>query len=60
MDEKEFEKQFLNLVTKARTFDDCVQNIYSLAREIENTKGAIKKKEVVHKLFECVPKREVL
>ena len=58
MEEKEFRKHLKELVRDADRYEEVSTNVIKLIREIENKKGSIKKKDLIHKLYECIPPRE--
>lgn len=58
MEEKEFRKHLKELIRDADRYEEVRTNVIKLIREIDNKKGSIKKKDLIHKLYECVPPRE--
>jgi hypothetical protein len=58
MEEKEFRKHLKELAKDAERYEEVRTNVIKLITEIENTKGSIKKKDLIHKLYECILPKE--
>lgn len=60
MEDKEFRKQMRRLIRDAESYNEVRTNVSELITEISNTKGSINKKDLIHKLLECIPPREFI
>lgn len=57
--EEEFIKQLRILIKDAENYNEVRTNVSKLITEISNTKGSIKKKDLIQKLLACIPPREL-
>lgn len=59
IEDKEFRKQLRSLIYDAESYKEVRTSISELITEIRNTKGSIKKKDLIRKLHDCIPPREL-